>query len=114
MSTNNNVCSSFDEYTACEVKKASDGLEWPAGDGILHIYDDYKPLFTSATWSVTAKLNGKIITNTIPIDKPHDQRFINKWAQYLIRNRKKWLRDLGVDVFSEYVKWGGRVEDLND
>lgn len=112
---NFDICESIEQEVNCETKITSSvGIPWPSGDGILHIYDDYQPLFTSATWSVTAKLNGKVIINTIPASKPHDQRFIKRWAQFLIRNKKDWLRNLGVDVFSEYLKWGGNIEDLNE
>ena len=113
---NSNICESVSENIGCDTKVVTKdiSIRWPDGDGILHIYDDYQPLFTSATWSVTAKLNGKVITCTVPASKPHDQRFIKRWAQFLIRNKKTWLREVGVDVFSEYVKWGGNIEDLNE
>jgi len=113
MFNKNDTCETLAQEINCDSKKDIK-IEWPTGDGVLHIYDDYQPLFTSATWSVTAKLNGKMIINTVPSQKPHDERFIKKWAQYVIRNRKQWLRDVGVDVFSEYIKWGGNVEDLNE
>ena len=120
MMIDDEICEYLGKDINCEVEvetkveKKDRGYDWPPGDGILHIYDDYQPLFTSATWSVTAKLNGKVISNTVPATKPHDPRFIKRWAQFFIRNKKDWLRDVGVNVFEEYEKWGGKVEDLNE
>lgn len=96
-----------------DIKVPEDKPTWPSpGTANLDIVDQYEPLFTSATWTVVAKVNGKVIISSSPSDKAHSQAFIKQWARVTIKNEYSELRRLGVDADAEYVKYGGNIDDL--
>lgn len=84
----------------------------PPGTSTLTITDLYEPLFTSATWTITARVNGEVMVQSRPSDKPHSPSFVKRWARQFIRTRYVSLRRQGVDADNEYVKWGGSLADL--
>jgi hypothetical protein len=86
------------------------------GSATLVVDDRYDALFTSATWTLVAKVknsNGElIIEQSSPTPTSHTASFIRRWARALIRQNKVKLRKMGVDVEQTYLGWGGIVEDL--
>lgn len=84
----------------------------PPGTADLIIEDKYEPLFTSATWSLVAKVGDQVIGQSQPISAPHTAAFMKRWSRQLIRSNYERLRKLGVDAEAEYVKLGGELEDL--
>lgn len=80
--------------------------------GLLKIEDKFEPLFTSATWTIIASVNGSVIARTRESDKAHTAPFIKRWSRQLIRTKYEMLRRMGVDCEGEYVKLGGSLEDL--
>lgn len=86
---------------------------WPPPQmGLLKIEDKFEPLFTSATWTIVAMVDGDVIAKTNPSDKAHTAPFIKRWSRQLIRTKYERLRQLGVDAEGEYVKLGGDLDDL--
>jgi len=86
---------------------------WPSpGSANLVIEDKYEPLFTSATWTIRATVNGTVISESTSAPKSHSEAFVKRWARQMIRTQYDRLRQLGVDADSEYVKWGGIPDDL--
>lgn len=84
----------------------------PAGISTLEINDDYVPLFTSATWTIRACVNGQAVFESTPSDVPHTPADVRLWARTMIRQCYCDLRKRGVDADAEYVKWGGSLKDL--
>jgi len=114
MIINWNLDGALDAYIADSVENDGLSINWPDGDFTVEVYDNYQPMFTSATWSVTVKINGKIVTSSLPVDKPHSINFINRWGRQVIRDHKKWMKSIGVNIEAEYRRLGGDPEDLNE
>lgn len=86
---------------------------WPPPQmGLLKIVDKFEPLFTSATWTIVATVDGDVIAQSKESGKAHTEPFIKRWSRQLIRTKYELLRRLGVDAEGEYVKLGGSLEDL--
>ena len=85
---------------------------WPAGNFSIEVFDNYQPLFTSASWIVTMKINGKLVETSNPSNKPHTIEYVNRWTKQLIRTRKAWFKGIGVNVEKEYKRYGGDITDL--
>lgn len=86
---------------------------WPPPQmGLLKIWDKFEPLFTSATWTIVAEVDGQVIARSRESDKAHTAPFIKRWSRQLIRTKYELLRRLGVDAEGEYVKLGGDLDDL--
>ena len=86
---------------------------WPSpGSALLVIVDKFEPLFTSATWTLIASVNGDILAKTHPKDVPHTAPYIKRWSRQFIRSHYVTLRRLGVDAEAEYVKLGGALDEL--
>ena len=91
----------------------NDRPTWPPpGTASLVVEDKYEPLFTSATWTVQARVGAEIISQSTEARKAHSDAFLKRWARQMIRTKYERLRQLGVDADGEYVKWGGLLEDL--
>ena len=78
----------------------------------MTVEDKFEPLFTSATWTIVANVNGRQFAKTREANKAHTGPFIKRWTRQLIRTRYDDLRALGVDADAEYAKWGGDPKDL--
>jgi len=85
---------------------------WPPGNFEIIVTDDYFPLFTTATWSVVLRVNGKIVDSTPAVENTHSAEFIKRWAKQMIRTRKAFFVGIGVDVNKEYAKFGGNPNEL--
>lgn len=79
----------------------------------LVVKDVYEPLFYSATWTLCAYVNGKIVSSSTPFHKPHSTLFIDRWVRRLLRSEASYMSSLGVDVYAEYEKWHGDTRDLD-
>lgn len=95
-----------------KTERSPEKEQWPTGDFSIEAYDDYQPLFTSATWVVTMKINGKLVETSGPSIKPHTNEYISRWVKQQIRTRKAWLKSIGVNVETEYKRYGGDISDL--
>ena len=84
----------------------------PPAMGLLHIEDKFEPLFTSATWTIVAKVGGQVIAQSKEAGRAHTVPFIKRWSRQLIRSKYELLRQLGVDAEGEYAKLGGDPSDL--
>jgi hypothetical protein len=84
----------------------------PAGTALFFVEDKYEPLFTSATWTIVAVVDGDVFSKSSASHKAHTDPFIKRWTRQLIRMKYERLRQLGVDADAEYVKWGGDPKDL--
>ena len=78
----------------------------------LTIEDKYDALFTSATWTLIARVDTFVIDSTVSSSRSHDAQYIERWARYVIRSHYEKLKNLRVDAEAEYVKWGGDPSDL--
>ena len=83
------------------------------GSAQLVVEDVCQALFTSATWSVVAKVGDHVIGSSGDVDHAHSVPFIKRWTRQLIRQNKERLRRLGVDVPATYTSFGGPVTDLD-
>lgn len=83
------------------------------GSAMLVIHDKYEPLFTSATWTLEAKVNNDIIASSMSSNKPHSEAFIKRWSRQVIRTNSESLKRLGVDIDKIYVEMGGSLDDLS-
>lgn len=101
-----------DDNSGPKTERSPEKEVWPTGDFSIVSYDDYQPLFTSASWVVTMKINGKLVETSNPSDKPHTVEYVNRWTKQLIRTRKAWLKSIGVNVEKEYKRYGGDITDL--
>lgn len=101
-----------DDASIPKTEKSPQKESWPPGDFSIVAYDDYIPLFTSASWVVTMKVNGKVVETSNPSGKPHTIEYVNRWAKQLIRTRKTWFKSIGVNIEKEYKRYGGDISDL--
>lgn len=86
----------------------------PAGSASLVIIDKFEPLFTSATWTLEASVDGNvIIAKSNAANQPHTPAFIVRWSRQLIRTKYDQLRQYGIDADGEYVRLGGDPTDLD-
>jgi hypothetical protein len=76
-----------------------------AGRCELVIIDAYEPLFYSATWTITALVDGQKIASSDPLDRAHTDREISDWVVSLINRWRNYLESLQVDVDAELEKW---------
>jgi hypothetical protein len=96
-----------------DLNTSDDRPTWPPpGSAHLVVEDKYEPLFTSATWTIRATVNGQIISESTTATKAHSDAFLKRWTRQMIRTNYERLRQLGVDADSEYVKWGGLPDDF--
>jgi hypothetical protein len=103
----------FVQFGELDLDFGDDRPTWPPpGIRKLVIKDKYEPLFTSATWTIVATVDGDEFAKSSQKDKAHTDPFIKRWARQLIRSKYEKLRQLGVDAEDEYVKWGGDLDDL--
>lgn len=101
------------QFGSLDLDFGDDRPTWPPPQmGLLSVEDKFEPLFTSATWTVIAKVGDVIIARTREADKSHSEAFIRRWTRQMIRKNYEKLRQLGVDAEGEYVNWGGDLEDL--
>jgi len=89
------------------------------GSATFHVEDKMTALFVSATWQLVATVTdnrGTVTTIAQSTEQPsaHSVAFMQRWARATIRNNKKQLRKMGVDVEATYLKWGGILEDLEE
>lgn len=84
----------------------------PAGSAKLVIIDKFEPLFTSATWTITAMVGSDVVARSNESDKAHTSPFVKRWSREMIRRKYELLRRYGVDADAEYVKLGGDPKDL--
>ena len=87
--------------------------------GTLVIEEKMTALFTSATWQMTASVkeqNGNVILvdESTEKAKQHSASYQKMWARQVIRLQQKYLRKLGVNVESAYLRYGGKLEDLEE
>lgn len=93
--------------------ESDDKPTWPVpGTALLKIEDKFEPLFTSATWTIVATVDGGVIAKSRDADHPHSKPFIRRWSRQMIRTQYESLRRLGVDAEKEYVALGGDLYDL--
>jgi len=86
---------------------------WPqAGSAKLIIIDKFEPLFTSATWTITASVGDDVIARSNESNKAHTSPFVMRWSREMIRRKYELLRRYGVDAEAEYIKLGGNAKDL--
>lgn len=84
----------------------------PVGTRELVIEDKCEALFYSAVWTVQARVDDQVLARSPSTDNNHSHSYVRRWARQAIRSRYIKLRQLGVDADSEYVKFGGKPEDL--
>lgn len=82
-------------------------------DAIFLVEDKYEPLFTSATWTLIATVDGIEVSRSSQARQARTGPFIKRWTRALLRQKKVMLERLGVDVESEYLNWGGDIFDLS-
>jgi hypothetical protein len=103
----------FALFGSLDLDLGDDRPTWPPpGTAQLVVEDKFEPLFTSATWTITATVDGDVIAKSKESGRAHTAPFIKRWTRQLIRTRYERLRQLGVDAEAEYVKLGGDLEDL--
>ena len=89
------------------------------GSAAFHVEDKMTALFVSATWQLVATVKDikgvvTVIAQSTEQPKAHSAAFLQRWARAAIRNNKRQLRKLGVDVEATYLRYGGDLEDLEE
>ena len=88
------------------------------GSAKLEIEDKMDALFTSAEWTLVARVRDNkgvtIIEQSTVSKQAHSAPFTKRWARQAIRSNQRRLRKMGVDVDAVYLQWGGRLEDLEE
>lgn len=84
----------------------------PAGSATMIVEDKCMALFTSATWQVALKVNNAAFAVSEEASVAHSQEFIRMWTRQAIRTMYMRLRQFGVDADAEYLKFGGKPDDL--
>jgi len=103
----------FGEFFPEIDESVNERKTWPPpGSADLLIEDEMDALFTSATWTVRARVNGNVMWESKSTDASHGDAFILQWSRFVIRRYNEKLRELGIDVDREYCRHGGKLEDL--
>lgn len=94
--------------------ETGDRPTWPpVGTRLLVVEDRCDALFFTATWTVVAKVDDEIVSQSSEANHAHSQSFIKRWARQAIRSNYVHLRQLGVDADKDYVSFGGKAQDLH-
>lgn len=84
----------------------------PPGTADLIIEDKCSALFFSAIWELVATIDNEEIARSTESNIAHSRSFTRQWTRQVIRLHYVTLRRAGVDAEAEYIKWGGKLEDL--
>lgn len=96
-----------------EEGNESERKTWPpAGSADLTIDEEMDALFFSATWTIRARVAGEVIWESKPRVHAQGDALMRQWARFIIRRFYDRLRELGVDADAEYLKFGGKADDL--
>jgi len=79
---------------------------------ILTIEERFEPMFTSATWTIIARVGDHIVAKSDEFSSRPPKDFVMTWARVQVSTYREFLQDIGIDVYSEYEKYGGNRDDL--
>jgi len=86
------------------------------GSGELLVEDRYEPMFFTADWIIYANITvGNSLKASWRSRSAGEARLpeeIAQWTRALIRKEMKTMLNLGVDIVTEYRKFGGNEGDF--